>query len=198
MSFEEEQEYWSKTFEGKDFSGEEIDSKEFDGCTFVECNFTDATFDHCNFVDCEFKRCNLSVVQIKYSKFSDVIFSDCKAIGINWTTVDWPRMMFSAPIKFYGSIINDSSFFGLPLQDLVIENCTARDVDFREGDFTCANFKSTDFLGAIFSQTTLKSADFTDAANFDIDIFNNKIEKAKFDRLEAINLLDCLDIELVD
>jgi uncharacterized protein YjbI with pentapeptide repeats len=141
MSITEADEYYSKTFKGEDFSGAQIDSKEFDGCSFIDCNFTEAIFSKCKFVDCEFLKCNLSVVQMEYSKFSDVNFRDSKVIGINWTKVAWPRMMFTSPIKFYDSIINESSFFGLSLQDLVIESCVAHNVDFREGDFSHSIFR---------------------------------------------------------
>lgn len=196
MNFEEK-EYWSKTFKDQDFSGENIAAKQFEGCTFVGCNFTEASFNRCNFVECVFEKCNLSVVQIEYSKFSDVIFRDSKVIGINWTKVAWPRLIFSSPIKFFNTIINDSSFYGLSLQDLVIEGCVAHNVDFREGDFSNSNFKFTDFSGSIFSETNLSRADFSDATNFDIDVFRNKLKKAKFDRFEAIRLLDFLEIELV-
>lgn len=197
VSFGEANEYCSKTFKGEDFSGENISSKEFEGCTFVECNFTEARFNRCKFSECEFSKCNLSVVKVEYSKFSDVLFRDSKAIGIDWTKVAWPRLIFSSPIKFYDSIINDCSFFGLSLQDLVIEACVAHNVDFRGGDFSNSNFKYTDFGGSMFSDTNLSRTDFSDATNFDIDIFTNKLKKAKFDRFEAIRLLGSLEIELV-
>ncbi len=197
MSITEEKEYLSKTFEGEDFSGETLSSKEFDGCTFVGCNFSETVFNRCKFIDCEFSKCNLSVAKIQYSKFSDVEFVGSKVIGIDWTKAAWLRLMFSSPIKFYDSIISESSFYGLTLQDLVVESCVAHNVDFREGDFSHANFKCTDFSGAMFSDTNLTSADFSDATEFDIDILRNKLKKAKFDRFEAVRLLGCLDIELI-
>lgn len=197
MSIGDEKEFFSKTFKGESFAGDIIYSKEFEGCTFIECNFTEAVFDRCNFIECEFTKCNLSVMKIEYSKFSDVLFHDSKAIGIDWTKAAWPRLMFSSPIKFYNSIINDSSFYGLSLQDLVLEGCSAKNVDFRDGDFSNANFKYTEFGNSMFSDTNLTRADFTDATDFDIDIFRNNLKKAKFCRFEAINLLGCLDIDLV-
>ncbi|MBV1870241.1 MAG: pentapeptide repeat-containing protein [Gammaproteobacteria bacterium] len=198
MNLEKNDEYWSKTFSDIDFSGTDINEKEFDGCTFNHCNFSDVTFKRCNFVDCTFIRCNLSLVNLKYSKFSDVIFQESKLIGIDWTKVNWPRVIFSAPIKFYKSILNDSSFYGLPLQELVLEECKAHDVDFREGDFSHATFTYTDFTGSFFENTNLSGADFTEATDYDIDIFRNEIKHAKFSRFEAIRLLGSLEVELVD
>ena len=79
----------------------------------------------------------------------------------------------------------------------MIEQCVARNVDFRAGDFSNASFKNTDLGGAMFSDTNLTKSDFTDATNFHIDIFKNKLKKAKFDRFEAVRLLESLEIEIV-
>ncbi len=198
MNLDEKSEYWSEKFTGLDFTGIEISSKEFDGCTFENCDFSEAIFKRCNFVDCDFTRCNLSVVKMAYSKFHDVCFRDSKLIGINWTEVAWPQLMFSSPVKFYKSIINDCSFYGLSLQDLVLEECKAHNVDFREGDFSNSNFTYSELSGCFFGNTNLSGADFSEATDYDIDIYRNTIKKAKFSRFEAVRLLDSLDVELVD
>ena len=197
MSIGDENEYWSKVFDGEDYSGQRISSKEFESCTFIGCNFSEAVFSRCNFVDCEFSKCNLSIVRMEYSKFSDVTFRGSKLIGIDWAKVAWPRLIFSTPIKFYECMVSESSFYGLALQDLVVESCVAHNVDFRDGDFNGSNFMNTDFRGSLFAETNLSGADFSGATDFNIDIFSNKLKKAKFDRFEAIRLLGSLDIELV-
>ena len=195
---EEKNEYWSETLEGLDLSGNEIDSKEFDGCTFKKCDFSEAIFKRCNFIDCEFIDCNLTMVKLEYSKFSDVVFRESKLIGINWTNVSWPKFIFHSPVKFYKSIVNDCSFYGLSLQELVLEECKAHNVDFREGDFSKSNFRYSDLTGCFFANTNLTCADFSEATEYDIDIHRNDIKQAKFSRFEAIRLLDGLEIELVD
>jgi uncharacterized protein YjbI with pentapeptide repeats len=198
LNLDEKSEYWSDTFEGLDCSHTEIDSKEFDGCTFKKCDFSEATFNRCNFVDCEFVDCNLSLVKIEYSKFSDVLFRESKLIGINWTKVAWPSLVFNSPIKFYKSIVNDCTFFGLSLQEIVLEECKAHNVDFREGDFSNGNFTYTDLAGSFFTNTNLSGADFSEATDYDINIYQNEIKRAKFSRYEAVGLLYSLEIELVD
>lgn len=198
MDLEAKDQYWSETIEGLDCSGTTIVTKEFDGCTFRECNFSETTFSRCNFVDCEFIKCNLSVAKMEYSKFADVAFIESKLIGINWTSVDWPNLLFTAPIRFYKSILNDCSFQGLSLRELVLEECRAHHADFREGDFSAANFSYTDFAGSLFNKTDLSNADFSEATNYAIDIHQNVIKGAKFTRMEALRLLDSLEIELLD
>lgn len=198
MNLQDKSEYWSETFENLDCASIELSAKEFEGCTFERCNFSEATFTRCNFVDCEFIGCNLSLVKIEYSKYSDVCFRDSKLIGINWTTAAWPGMIFTSPLKFYNSLLNDCSFHGLSLQDLVLEECKAHNVDFREGDFSNSNFTYSDLSGCFFSGTNLSGVDFSEATNYDIDIYQNTIEKARFSRFEALRLLECLEIELVE
>lgn len=198
MNALDKNEYQSERFKGLDFSNREISAIEFDDCQFEQCNFSEATLRRCKFVDCEFLGCNLSNVRLEYSKFSEVCFRDSKLIGIDWTKVAWPKFIFASPIKFYQSILNDSSFNGLVLQELVLEECKAHHVDFRDGNFTSANFTYTDLTASLFAKTNLTSANFSEASNYDINIFNNIIKKATFSRYEAIRLLDSLEIELVD
>lgn len=195
---ENKTEYWSETFTGADFSGLEIASREFEGCIFRDCNFSEVTFNRCNFVDCEFTKCNLGLATIQYSKFSAVEFVESKLIGINWANIELSKFAFNTPIKFYKCVINDSSFFGLNLHELVLEECKAHGVDFREGDFSRANFTHTDFTGCLFGSTNLTEADFSEATDYDIDVLNNIITQAKFSRFEAVRLLESLDIELID
>ena len=191
-------EYWSKSFIGLDLSSKEICCREFEACTFKNCDFSEAVFKRCKFIDCEFVACNLSMVDIESSKFSAVLFRDSKLIGINWTRASWPNMAFSSPIKFRKCIVNDSSFFGLQLQEIVLEECKAHHVDFREGDFNSANFTHSDLSGCLFSGTNLTDADFSEATNYDIDIHQNTLKGARFSRFEAVRLLESLDIELID
>jgi uncharacterized protein YjbI with pentapeptide repeats len=80
----------------------------------------------------------------------------------------------------------------------VLEHCKAHDVDFRSGSFTKAKFTNTDFTNSLFSKTNLKEADFSEAQNYTIDIFNNDIKGARFSRYEALSLLDSLEIDLID
>ena len=193
-----ESEYLGKRFANLDLSDTILSAKEFEDCEFRDCNFNGASFLKCKLIECRFVQCNLSVVKVDGSKFYDIEFDSCKAIGINWTRASWPKLTMPAVLKFKKCILNDSSFMSLKLEELLLEDCEARDVDFRDGNFTGANFNHTDFAGALFGKTNLTGVDFTEAVNFDIDVFDNDIRKAKFTRYEAVRLLDSLEIELVD
>lgn len=194
----EKHEFLSQNFTSLSLSSINITSKVFDDCTFKECNFSEAILNNNKFIDCHFIKCNLSNINIENSKFSGVFFDQCKVIGVDWTRATWLKLPLFSPVKFYKCIINDSSFFGLHLEEIVIEECKAHYVDFREGRFSDANFTHTDFLYSMFNETNLIGADFSEAINYAIDIHFNKIKRAKFCRYEAMNLLTSLDIELVD
>lgn len=191
-------EYLSQTLTGLCLTSQNITSKKFDSCTFKDCDFSEATFNDTKFIDCTFIKCNLSIAKINNCKFSDVIFEECKLIGIDWTSIAWPQIALCSPVKFYKCIINDGIFFGLSLEELVIEQCKAHDVDFREGNFTDSNFTYTDFTNSLFNKTNLTGVNFTEAFNYNIDIYFNDIKRAQFSRHEAVRLLDSLNIELVD
>ncbi|MCH1930278.1 pentapeptide repeat-containing protein [Shewanella sp. A25] len=170
---------------------------EFEECEFHDCNFSAAQWRKCKFSDCRFIGCNLSLLELSLSQFSGVEFDECKLVGIDWTRASWPPLTFASPLIFRASIVSDSSFMGLKLDEMVMQSCRAHDVDFRDGRFHRADFSGTDFGHSLFGRTELIDADFTDATDYDIDIFSNKIKGAKFSREEAIRLLNGLDIELV-
>lgn len=198
MIIENRSEYFSKIFKNIEAAGESFTEVVFENCIFEHCNFSDIRFYKCKFVDCVFAHSNLSNCKVDYSKFFDTSFDESKLVGLDWTKADWPRFNFTSPLKFTRCIINDSSFFGLALSELVLEHCKAHDVDLRNGNFSKSNFTYTDFTNSLFMKTNLQETDFSEAENYDIDIFNNDIKSARFSRLEAVRLLNCLDIELVD
>lgn len=191
-------EHYGQEFINHSLSRNEFNEELFDGCTFEGCDFSESSFSRCTFCDCRFVNCNLSVIKIGYSRFVDVVFDECKLVGVDWTQGQWPRLGLGSPLIFKQCVINASSFYGLHLKDCVIEDCRAHDVDFRGADFSGADFSSTDLLNSLFASTTLISANFFNAINYTIDINNNQIKHARFCRLEAVRLLESLDIELVD
>jgi fluoroquinolone resistance protein len=197
-SLAKEEEYLSKTFSGLSEIKQEIPNIEFESCQFQGCDFTESTFRRCRFIGCTFTSCNLSVIKVPQSQFADVVFDECKIVGVDWTKAAWPRCFYAASPKFNRCVIDDSSFFGLRLDAMVIEACRAHEVDFREGRFCRAVFAYTDFANSLFGKSNLAGADFSGAVNYDIDISNNDISRAKFSRFEAVRLLNSLDIELVD
>lgn len=195
-AFSNNTEFYEQNFSCLNYPSTLIEDKLFERCQFNSVNFSESQFIRCKFVDCEFNNCNLCAVQFKSSSFNNTAFFESKATGINWTLLNWSHIRLSNPFQFYNSIISHSSFYGLKLQELVIEGCIAHDVDFREADLRRANLKSTDFENSQFVHTMLYAADFTEAHSYSIDPMQNDIKKAKFSLPDAIHLLDCFEIEI--
>jgi uncharacterized protein YjbI with pentapeptide repeats len=194
----DEQKYYEQTFCELSCSQQKISGKEFDGCHFDSCDFSEAIFLNCEFTECTFTECNLSVLNVDHSKFTDVNFIDCKLIGVNWIRAYWRDVMLGVSLKFKRCLLNSSSFYGLNLAKIVIEDCRAHDVDFREGNFSGASFFRTDLTNSLFDNTTLTGANFNEAKNYDININSNVITNATFCRYEAVRLLESLNLNLID
>lgn len=179
-------------------NGLTFENIEFEECLFSHCQFSDTQFRRCKFINCTFEQCNLSMVVWSYSRLSEVEFTDCKLVGIDWTKADWPVYRRDAELVFTRCIMNDNSFFGLAMHGLKLLDCKLHDADLREGDFTDAIMTGCDFSHALFLRSNLTKADFSDSTDFNINVLENTINGATFSRFEALALLESLGIELVD
>lgn len=198
IDFTKTLQFYDKTFEKLNLSEKDFHQATFENCKLIKCDISNANLTNCQFVDCEFLQCNLSMAKINDCLFNNVIFEESKCIGLNWSYAHWPQVKLLSPIQFYHCDISLSSFFGLSLKEITVENCKAHEVDFREADFSDANLSFTDFLGSQFIRTKLISADFTESTNYNIDIELNEIKKAKFSFPEVTSLLKSLDIQIVN
>ena len=196
MPFSHNTEHVEQCFKKIEFSKENVNSKVFIECRFIDCDFPETVFRNCKFKECEFHKCNLSLIKVIDCSFTNTFFEDSKIIGVNWTEVLWPKVKLSCPIRFLKCDVSLSTFIGLDLREIIIKECRAHDVDLRETDLTKAQLMGTDFTKSQFFETNLTKADLTDAKNYSIDIYHNKITKAKFTLPEALSLLYSMGIEL--
>lgn len=189
--------FFAEQFEKINLSKSTIKRAEFEECVFISCDFSETLFHSCRFIDCRFENCNLSLIKLTDCKISGSKFISCKMIGIDWSMCDWKSLLTSEPMVFIESILNDSNFFGLKQDGLVMRKSSAKDVDFRLGSFTRADFSSSDFKGALFDKTKLEYANFTDATNTQINMQTNHLKGAIFNKDEALFLLESMGIVLV-
>ncbi len=189
--------FYGVTFTDLSMEQDSISRKTFESCVFESCDFTEAFFDGCTFKDCQFRKCKLTAVNVRNSSFSEVQFYGSKVLGIDWTKAYWRGLQLGAPLFFKECLLNASSFYGLKLSGIVIEDCRAHDVDFREATISRGRFTGTDLTNSLFVNTNLTGADFNGATNYDIDVKKNTIKNAIFCRYEAVSLLTSLGIKLV-
>ncbi|MGE6460812.1 pentapeptide repeat-containing protein [Pseudoalteromonas tetraodonis] len=190
--------YFDQSFSNFTANAKRFSDIEFEQCQFIDCDFSHSQFSACRFIECEFINCNLTELNWNYSSLEGVSFANCKLNSIMWGQVNWPQLALTSPVSFKQCELSHSSFFELQLKALTMTNCFAKDVDFRHANLTQSNFSDTDFRDSLFHQTNLRKANFFGATQFNIDITSNDVSNAKFERLEALNLLAGLDIELVD
>ena len=170
----------------------------FEACQFVDCDFSANVWHSVRLQECQFTRCNLGLWQLPYSELASVQFDDCKLLGVDWTRVAWPSLALTPRLQFRHCLLDDSSFFGLALDEMVLTGCQARDVDFRDCHLRRADLRDSDLAHSLFGNTDQRATNLTEARDYDIDLRHNQLKGAKFSRFEALRLLDSLEIELVD
>lgn len=191
-------EYYDTDFRHLKLPGHTLSAARFEACHFLDCDLTGAVWRHGQVRECLFERCNLSLWQLPFTELAGVTFQECKLLGVDWTRASTPLLAPQPRLSFERCLLDDGSFFALPLDQLVLRDCQLRDVDFREASLRRADFRGSDLAGSLFGQTNLEAADFSDARDYDIDPLNNRLQGARFSRFEALRLLLGLGIELVE
>jgi fluoroquinolone resistance protein len=198
MVIDDDSQFYMKKFRHLNLAKRTLTGITFEECDFRSCELPDVTLVNCNFLNCGFVDCNLANVRVPGSRFHNVSFSDSKVTGVDWDKAAWPTLPQFPHLQFHQCVVSNSSFHGLSLEGLVLVECTAHEVDFRDGNFSRGNFTHSDLARSRFSKTCLTEADFTDALNYDVDVRNNEIRWSKFSRIQAVRLLYSFEIELVD
>jgi uncharacterized protein YjbI with pentapeptide repeats len=179
---------YSEIISNINFSTQKSERDEYENCEFVNCIFSDISL--LSFINCSFKACNLSNCKVNNSKLQDVLFSDCKLLGINFSQAkDFAFTLFCKNCN-----MDYVSFDKKKLNKSVFENCKMHNANFTQADLTKIKFINCDLLEAHFAQTNLGGVDFTSSHNFLINPENNSIKKAKFLSQDLEKLLYQYDI----
>ncbi len=179
--------YFEDTFKGLLWIETRLSGASFEECEFIDCDFSDSQFHGCKFTQCEFVRCNLSLADMANSQLYGLTFKDCKLVGIDWTKADWPQYYRDFELKFQRCLLNDTSFYGLTLNELVLDECKVHDADFREGNFTDSQMTHCTFDRSLFMHTNLERVDFSNSTGCSIDVLANEIKGATFSSFEAVH-----------
>ena len=148
-------------------------------------SFLDADLSNTRFMECEFYDCNLSSANVFQTGFQDVIFKDCKMLGIDFEKCS----DFAFNIKVDNCQLSHASFYKMNLSKMIFKVCKLEGVDFTECNLSTSVFDNCDLLNATFLKTNLEKADFRTSKNFIIDPENNHIKGAKFSRKSVDGLL---------
>lgn len=165
---------------------------EYEYCTFKDCDLANMDFQEYKFVECEFVNCNLSNANINQTYLQDVIFNNCKMLGLSFDQCN----PFGFAAKFEHCSLDHSTFFQVKLSQSSFKDCHMHEVDFTEAVMTGMVVTNCDLLNAHFENTNLEKADFTSSTNYSINPEINKLKGARFSLPDVVGLLDKYGIKV--
>src|SRR5690606_6177139 len=74
----------NKDYQGLDFRVEKLSSGEYELCIFKDCIFSNLDLTGFSFTECEFENCDLSNAFGINISMRDVIFRNCKILGVRF------------------------------------------------------------------------------------------------------------------
>lgn len=116
------------------------------------------------------------MVKMTKTVWNDIVFKDCKMLGIRWDVCD----PFAFGISLQGCLSGHSSFYGLKLKNAKFQNTQLQEADFTGCDLSGSVFANCDLLDATFDDTNLEKADLSTALHYTIDPERNKVKNARF------------------
>mgnify|MGYP001198516426 FL=1 len=173
-------------------SDKKLQKGEYENCTISNAELSSGDLSGYIFTDCLFEGSNLSLCTVKNTSFRNVVFHNCKLLGVVWENCNPFLLNFS----FDHCIMNMGSFYGMKLKKIKFLTCSVMEVDFTETELISAVFDDCIFTKATFYKTNLQGADLTTSADYTIDPESNNVKNAKFRWPAAAGLLDKYNISL--
>ncbi len=173
-------------FEHIDFTTQPFPKGEYESCVFINCNLSQLDLAHYTFIDCSFTGSNLSLLKLNNTILRDIVFKDCKMIGLQFCDAN----AFGLAFSFDNCILTNASFYKTKIKKTNFNHSKLTEVDFTECDLTESVLNGCDLSGAIFSFSILERVDFRNAFNYAIDPEKNKIKKSKHSSTQLGGLLE--------
>lgn len=185
-------EWENETFNGIQLIESDLSNMRFEDCDFVDCQLIDCNLRNASFNNCSFTRSNLSNSPADLCLWGEVLFSECKLIGIDFSNSK--KLLFS--IRFDDCQLTMCNFSKLKLTETIFKGSQVKECDFFEADLQSADFAGCDLEGSVFESSDLREADFANASNYKIDPTKNKLRHARFSMPEVLSLLEFLELEI--
>jgi len=180
------------TFDTIDFTQQAFAIGDYENCRFIQCNFSAIDVSDCKFADCEFIGCNLSMTKLNRTAFRDVVFKECKMLGLQFDRCSQFGLSFTVD----QCNLNHCSFYETILKKSKWSNSQFHEADFTSCDLSGSVLDACDFLHAHFERTNLEKADLRSSFHYSIHPASNRIKKAKFSLSASAGLLEQYDIEI--
>jgi uncharacterized protein YjbI with pentapeptide repeats len=130
------------------------------------------------------------LIKLDGVRLQNVVFSECKILGVNFSQAD----NFMMKLSFKQCFIKNSYFIDAKLPKTNFIECEIIDSEFTSVDLTASDFSESKFNQTIFSKCNLSDCDFRTAKSYSIDPTTNEVTGAKFSMPQVLGLLDYFDI----
>lgn len=84
-----------KVFEGVDYRTTRFEVGEYESCRFVNCVFANGDLSETKFLECTFENCDLSMVHVAKTSCQEVVFKNCKMLGLRFDMCNNLLLSFS-------------------------------------------------------------------------------------------------------
>ncbi len=188
----ENNEYFEEYFDGLKLGNMDLSGKVFTNCCFSSCDFHKTNLLSCRFETCTFIDCALVLPNIIDAQFDSITFKNCKLTGLNFEKLN----QFLISFNFINCKLQACSFVKLHLPQSKFTKSAIFDSLFSETQLSKSDFSDVVFSQTQFIQCNLEGANFRGASGFFIAPHKNRIRQAKFDSVNAFELLECFDIRI--
>ena len=192
METSEETEFLDCTFEDKEYGLQELANCEFERCVFRRCRFGNCRLSNARFIDCRFETCDLTASRLQGATFANVVFSGCRAIGVDWTETSGFRSVHFSDCK-----LSDGVWRGMDLRHAKFESSLLEHADFERSRLDKASFSGSRLEGARFVKTSLLDTDLSTAEGYVFDPRVNQLKNTKIGIPEALAILEVLGAKIV-
>lgn len=188
-----EQIHLHKTFDKVIYTGQKVSSREFENCIFQHCDFSNTAFLSSTFMDCEFINCNLSMLELPSSSLKNVVFKNCKLLGIAFDACD--DFLFQVTVD--NCLLDFASFANKKMPRTRFSESSLKEVSFVGTHLKQSVFENCDLTRALFNRSDLTECNFTTAINYQIDPEFNVLKKARFSLQGIPGLLEKYDVTII-
>lgn len=173
---------------------EVIEEIEFTECVFDKCQFLEVDVRNCIFRNCEFKDCVICNIKFDICSMTNTLFVNNILVGIDWILLKLkgnPTLPFSV---LESCQIRYNIFNKMELTKFDFSTCKFEESYFDECNLVGSNFHGLNLCNTKFTRCDLSKSDFREATEYNIDVKDNIVRKAKFSFPEVVNLLNSFDI----
>ena len=95
-----------------------LEVRAYENCQFIHCDFSNTDLSNIHFIDCTFIGCNMSLAKLTDTLLRDIIFKECKMLGLRFDTC----AAYGISCSFENCQLNLSSFYQVKIKKLKVGN----------------------------------------------------------------------------